>query len=96
MGKTLIFVVGEVRSIRENLVSRDKMERQAQILLAEVSAARDVAEAAKKEAAAAAAADASAWTSAKTRALYVLVFVCLVSSYPGLASMVQKMKGFIP
>lgn len=79
----------DVRSIREQLTARETMERQSQILLAEVNAARSATATER-------ASNAEAWNTLKTRALWSVMALLLAVSFPGLASLVKKLKELAP
>lgn len=89
LGKQIVTVVGDVRSIREKLEVRELLEKQAQIMTAEVNAAKALLAQEK-------ASNAEDWNRMKTKALYVLVGLCLLVSFPGLAGMARTLKAMVP
>lgn len=89
MGTNLFNVSSDVRSIRDQLEAREKMEKQAQILMSEVAAEKAKAATAKQE-------NIDAWNSLKSRALWTAMLLLTVASYPGLVNMVKQVKGVIP
>lgn|SRR3990167_6808480 len=80
---------GDVRSIREQLSAREAMERQSQILIAEVNAARASVASEK-------AANAEAWNSLKTKALWSVMALLLIATFPNLMNFVKQMRGLVP
>lgn len=96
MNDRLTVIGGDLRSIREANEARDRLEARTQIMTAEVNLERAKLEASKQALADAQAANAAEWNRLKSRALYGMIALCLISTYPGLVSMVQKARSFLP
>lgn len=78
-----------VQGIKHALEARDRLENQAQILKAEVSAA-------EARLAAERTANEKSWNDLKTRALWIAMSLLTAASYPQLVSAFRTLKGLLP
>lgn len=89
LASTVSDIRADVASIKRSLDHRDALEKQAQILKAETDAARQKLEEEKKT-------NEKAWMKLKSAALYIVVGLCFVSTYPNIAIVLQKLGVKLP
>lgn len=82
-------LASDVRAMNERMLAKDALEKQAQILMAEVNEARRTAAAEKEK-------DKEAWVALKTRALWTAMLLLTIVSMPGVAGIIRQMKGLVP
>lgn len=89
LGGGLERLAGAVNSLSERLAVRDAVEKQAQILKAEIEEGQRALKVEREK-------NTEAWTALKTKALWMSMGALLIVSAPNIALAIRQVKGFIP